>query len=126
MSSTTSRLGAIHALMLPVRDQERALEFYVDTLGWEKRSDVAFGEGDRWIEVAPAGGEAVVALVPPRGIEKAAFAVTTADIDATHAHYHELGLNVGDVMRMGGPVPPMFELDDPDGNIIWVVGAPEA
>jgi catechol 2,3-dioxygenase-like lactoylglutathione lyase family enzyme len=127
MSSTTSRIGAIHALMVPVKNQDAALDFYVGKLGWEKRSDVGFGEGDRWIEVAPPGGEAVISLVPPRGIERAAIAVTTDDVDGAHAAYKEQGLKVADeVMRMGGPVPPMFELDDPDGNVIWVVGTPES
>ena len=32
----------------------------------EKRTDVPFGDGDRWVEVAPPGAATTVALVPPR------------------------------------------------------------
>ena len=50
----------------PVTDQDRALEFYVDTLGFEKRGDDAFGNGDRWVEVAPPDAATTIAIVPPR------------------------------------------------------------
>ena len=38
-----------------VHDQDEALRFYTEKLGLEKRSDVAFGPGARWLTVAPAG-----------------------------------------------------------------------
>jgi predicted enzyme related to lactoylglutathione lyase len=37
-----------------VRDQDEALRFYTETLGLEKRADVQFGPGARWLTVAPA------------------------------------------------------------------------
>ncbi len=37
--------------MIPVSDQDRALEFYVDKLGFDKRSDIPYGEGERWVVV---------------------------------------------------------------------------
>src|SRR5262249_50738141 len=46
----------VRTVGVPVTDQQRALAFYVDTLGFEKRLDVPFGDAKRWIEVAPAGG----------------------------------------------------------------------
>ena len=42
-------------MIVPVSDQDQAVEFYVGTLGFEKRMDGPFGEGGRWIEVAPRG-----------------------------------------------------------------------
>jgi len=36
-----------------VRDYEEALRFYGDQLGFEKRADFAFGQGMRWVTVAP-------------------------------------------------------------------------
>lgn len=38
-----------------VRNQDEALRFYTEQLGLEKRSDVLFGPGARWLTVAPAG-----------------------------------------------------------------------
>ena len=38
---------------VPVSDQEKARDFYVDTLGLELRADEGWGAGMRWVEVAP-------------------------------------------------------------------------
>ncbi len=44
-----------HHITILVRDQEQALRFYVDKLGFEKIADVSFGAGTRWLVVAPEG-----------------------------------------------------------------------
>ena len=41
---------------VPATDQDRTLAFYTDVLGFEKVRDLPFGQGQRWIEVMPAGG----------------------------------------------------------------------
>ena len=53
--------------MVPVSDQDEAIRFYAETLGFTLSADVPFGEGDRWVEVSPPGDGAALALVPPRG-----------------------------------------------------------
>ena len=117
------KLGRV---LVPVSDQDRALEFYTDRLGFETRMDVAYGDGDRWVEVSPAGAATTVALIPPRegdpvGVETR-IGFTTADVDADHADLKARGVDVDDeVMRMGDPVPPMFFLRDQDGNSALVV-----
>ena len=45
---------------VPVTDQDRALAFYVDTLGFERRLEFPMGEGARWIELAPAGAATTI------------------------------------------------------------------
>ena len=60
--ATVTEVGTV---FVPVSDQERALAFYVDALGFEKRSDFASGDGSRWIEVAPRGSSIALALVSP-------------------------------------------------------------
>ena len=40
-------------MIVPVSDQDRAIEFYTETLGFELRGDTPYGENDRWVEVAP-------------------------------------------------------------------------
>ena len=56
---------SIHATFLPHNDPDASLAFYRDTLGWEVRNDVGYGEM-RWITVGPADqpGTSVV-LEPP-------------------------------------------------------------
>ena len=128
MTQTESRthLTQVGRVMVPVADQDRAIEFYVDKLGFEKRADTPYGDGDRWVEVAPPGGTTAIALVPPRegdpaGVETR-IALSTEDIDADHADLRARGVDVdAEVMRMGGPVPPMFFLRDQDGNRLLVV-----
>ena len=126
MTKTASRIGAINLVMIPAPDQDRSIDFYVDVLGFEKRTDIPFGDRYRWVEVYPPGGTAGIALAPPRpgdpvGIQTG-VSLTTDDIDATHAHMRSSGVDVdAEIMRMGEPVPPMFWFRDPDGNTLLVV-----
>ena len=65
MSTTKTRISKLSTVVIPVSDQDRAIEFYVDTLGFEKRTDIPFGNGYRWVEVAPADAVTTIAIVPP-------------------------------------------------------------
>ncbi len=125
-TKTGTNIGQVSTVMVPVSDQDRAVEFYLDMLGFEKRTDVPFGDGNRWVEVAPSGATTTIALVQPREGESAGVetrvALATNDIDADHASLRERGVDVdAEVMRMGGPVPPMFFLRDQDGNRLLIV-----
>jgi catechol 2,3-dioxygenase-like lactoylglutathione lyase family enzyme len=128
-TSTGARITEIGRVMVPVSDQQRALDFYVGTLGFEKRMDVPYGNGDRWIEVAPPGTATAIALVPPRqgdpvGVETR-ISLSTDDAGAAHAALSDRGVDVDpEVMRMGGPVPPMFFFRDQDGNSLLLVETP--
>jgi catechol 2,3-dioxygenase-like lactoylglutathione lyase family enzyme len=55
MTEPTTRITHIATVIVPVADQDTALGFYRDTLGFEVRIDGGYGEGQRWIEVAPPG-----------------------------------------------------------------------
>ncbi|HYM54365.1 MAG TPA: VOC family protein [Solirubrobacteraceae bacterium] len=125
-TETKTRITQVGTVMVPVSDQDRALEFSLEKLGFEKRSDVPFGRGDRWVEVAPPGAATTIALVPPRegeptGIETR-VGFTTEDVDADHADLRARGVDVDEqVMRMGDPVPPMCFFRDQDGNRFMIV-----
>ena len=126
MSTTSSRIGQINLVAIPSIDQDRAIEFYVEKLGFEKRSDVPFGDKYRWVEVYPPSGTTGIALAPPREggptAVETGIGLTTDDIDATHAQLQASGVDVdAEVMRMGDPVPPMFWFRDPDGNTLLIV-----
>jgi catechol 2,3-dioxygenase-like lactoylglutathione lyase family enzyme len=125
-TSTTTHITQLGTVIVPVADQDRALEFYRDKLGFEQRADIPFGHAERWVEVAPAGAATTVALIPPReggpiGIDTN-VGFTTEDIDSDHASLTAQGVEVdAEVMRMRGPVPPMFFFRDPDGNRFLIV-----
>jgi catechol 2,3-dioxygenase-like lactoylglutathione lyase family enzyme len=125
-TETGTQITQVGTVIVPVTDQDRALEFYLETLGFEKRTDVPYGEGERWVEVAPPGAATTIALVPPREGESAGIETrvgfTTDDIDADHADLRARGVEADEeVMRMGDPVPPMFFFSDPDGNRFLIV-----
>ncbi|MFD9222377.1 VOC family protein [Streptomyces sp. NPDC060064] len=128
MSSNHAKthLTQVRTVSIPVTDQDRALEFYVGTLGFEKRVDTPFGAGERWIEVAPLGAETSLALVAatddlPAGVETG-IRLTTGNADADHAALPAAGVDAGpDVLRWGGGVPAMFVFRDPDGNTLRIV-----
>ena len=63
--NTATRITRLGNAGIPVSDQDRSLEFFVDKLGFEKRRDIPFGAGDRWVEVAPAGAETTISILPP-------------------------------------------------------------
>jgi catechol 2,3-dioxygenase-like lactoylglutathione lyase family enzyme len=127
MTETSTHISQVGTVIVPVTDQDRAIEFYVEKLGFEKRADMPFGHGDRWVEVAPRGAATTIALIVPReddptGIDThVAFA--TEDVDADHSDLSARGVDVdAEVMRMGTPVPPMFFFRDQDGNRLLIVG----
>jgi len=96
------------------------------------RSDSRFGPNDemRWLEVAPPGSRARLALNPPMNSEPGGISigVETTDVLGEHARLTALGgLDIDpEPMRMPG-APLMFMLRDPDGSVVVVVeAAPEA
>ena len=110
---------------VPVSDQDKAVAFYVEQLGFEKRRDMPLPQvGARWIEVAPESAAISVALVAAR--EDAPVGVNTGirfatgDAAAVHSDLQSRGIDVGELLRWPG-VPPMFLLRDPDGNRLTVV-----
>jgi catechol 2,3-dioxygenase-like lactoylglutathione lyase family enzyme len=59
----------IKFLGIPVRDQERALRFYTEELGFRILTDQEFNEKQRWIELSIPGVETGLALFTPDGQE---------------------------------------------------------
>jgi lactoylglutathione lyase len=109
---------------VPVTDQDQALNFYVGTLGLEKRIDMPMGGGRRWIEVAPGGAATTIALVAahegvPAGVETG-VRLTAGSADALHADLRAQGVDAGDILRWPG-VPAMFAFRDQDGNGLEIV-----
>ena len=129
MSTVASKLNIskVGRVCVTVADTNRAIDFYVGTLGFEKVVDTPMGPDMRWVEVAISGAETTIALAPPpqgqhAGGGQTGICLDTSDVDGAHAALKAAGADVDDeVSRYGGPVPPMFWLRDPDGNSLGVV-----
>lgn len=119
------RISGVRTIGVPVTDQDRALDFYVGTLGFEKLLDAPLSQlGSRWIEVAPAGATVSIALVQasdslPSGGESG-VRFTTGDAAAVHDGLTAAGVDVGELLNWPG-VPPMFAFRDQDGNGLEIV-----
>jgi predicted enzyme related to lactoylglutathione lyase len=121
---TITKISDVGAVAVPVSDQDRAVRFYTERLGFEVRLDVPMGDDGRWVQVAPAGGRVAVALVAAD--EDATFGVDTGitfatpDAEADHTKLAWAGVDVDPLLRWPG-VPTMFALRDPDGNQLKVM-----
>jgi lactoylglutathione lyase len=132
-SSETSKttLSNIGVAMFTVADQDAAIAFYTEKLGFELRGDNTYGENGemRWVEVAPPGSRARLALNPPMNNEPggSGIGVETPDVLGEHARLSAIGGIDIDPEPMRAPgAPLLFMLRDPDGNHIAVVEAQQA
>ncbi len=130
-TQTPTTLSNIGVAMFTVADQDAALAFYTKKLGFEVRADVRFGENDemRWLEVAPPGSTARLALNSPMFDEPggSSIGVETADVLGEHARLSALGgIDLDAAPRRTAGAPLMFMLRDPDGNHVVVVEEPPA
>jgi predicted enzyme related to lactoylglutathione lyase len=122
----STRVSKIANVIVPFADQDRALQFYTGSLGLEKRVDIPFGDGNRWIEVAPPGADTPIAICPPgpeasAGGKDTGITLQTDDIEAYHAQLKDRGVDVdAEVSRFGDDVPPLFWFRDPEGNTLMV------
>jgi len=118
----------VRTIAIDVGNQDDAIAYYVETLGFEKRLDAPISPTTRWIEVAPAGASVSIALNAAEGSAARStdtgIRFTVPDAAAEHASMQERGVTVGDLLTWEG-VPPMFSFDDPDGNRFYVVEAAE-
>jgi catechol 2,3-dioxygenase-like lactoylglutathione lyase family enzyme len=128
-SIKTAPVNRISLVCVPTLEQDKAIVFY-ESLGFEKRTDTAFGNGYRWVEVYPPQGTTGLAIAPPPGNSpitpvNTGITLTTSDIEASHAQFKALGVDVDpEISRMGDPVPPMFWFRDPSGHTLLVVEQP--
>ncbi|MEU6088277.1 VOC family protein [Streptomyces sp. NPDC047085] len=103
---------------LPVSDQDRALRFYRDVLGFTVTADRDMPQG-RWLQVAPEGAQTVFTLSGPGmgGFEPGSargIMLVTTDVDADCARLTEAGIPVQGPDEL--PWGRMASFTDPDGN----------
>jgi lactoylglutathione lyase len=112
----------IHVTGVSVSDQDRALDFYTNKIGFETRADIAVGDY-RWIEVVPPGAETALVLEPGQGkvgtFTSVVFA--TDDMQATYDELRSRGVRFTEEpsKQPWGGIQAQFV--DPDGNTFVLV-----
>lgn len=108
---------------VPVKDQERAKKFFVETLEFIVVRDDPYMEGSRWIELAPKGAQTSISLVtwfegmPAGGLQGIVLKAT--DIEKAHDTIaHSAATEVTDIDK--APWGSSFMFNDPEGNG-WIV-----
>jgi catechol 2,3-dioxygenase-like lactoylglutathione lyase family enzyme len=124
-----SKITQVGRVIVPVENQDDAIRFYTDSLGFTVTADAAFGDGDRWVEVTPPSGGAALALTTPQGSytpgRMTGIALRTEDARAVHADLQGKGVDVDDELWGGdGTVPLGFFFRDNNGNQLMVVEDP--
>jgi serine phosphatase RsbU (regulator of sigma subunit)/predicted enzyme related to lactoylglutathione lyase len=120
----------LHFVTIYVSDQERSLRFFVDQLGFSVVTDVRFASGNRWVEVGPPDGTAILALalpIPGMGDERyvgncGPVTFLTEDVEAKYLEWSGRGVSF--------TVPPQTpswggtfcRFVDPDGNSFALAG----
>ena len=112
-----------------VGDQQRALDFYTQKLGFELRADQPMGPNARWIEVAPPGHDTTIVLYTPEGLEDrigtfAGFTLETDDIMATYEELKGKGVEFAQPPEMQPWGMLMAIVKDQDGNSIVITQPP--
>ena len=113
-------IKAVKFVSIPVKDQNRALEFYTQKLGFQVLTDQPMGQGQRWLELKIPGGETKVVLFTPTGHETriGTFSNITFMSDNVEKTYEELS-----ALGVEFPSPPAEKFygieavfQDPSGN----------
>jgi catechol 2,3-dioxygenase-like lactoylglutathione lyase family enzyme len=121
-------ISFLRLVSIPVSDVDRAKAFYVDQLGFEERFDGPFGEGMRWVELAPPHSQATIALVtwfesmPPGAVT--GLVLESDDVQAAYDELAERGVGFTSPPR-DDPWGSSASFTDPDGNG-WVLMQPPA
>ena len=107
---------------IQVRDQDRALRFYTEKLGFRILTDQLFSESQRWIELSIPGADTAVVLFTPPGHEDriGTFVNSSWEVDDVEKTFGELQKNgvefVGEPQKQ--PWGTFVTMKDSEGNQI--------
>ena len=105
---------------IPISDQNRALEFYTQKLGFEVATDQPFDGKQRWIELRIANSPTRVVLFTPEGHENriGTFfngSLACDDVDGTYRQLSQKGVEFSKPPQQQ-PWGTFAMFKDPDGN----------
>jgi predicted enzyme related to lactoylglutathione lyase len=122
MDERRSMIQSVKFISIPVRDQDRALDFYVHTLGFTLVTDQPMGPGQRWVEVRPPRSQTGLALFTAPGHEDriGTFTGMSLECDDVQRTYTELVAKGVEFARppKAEPWGVMAVLKDSEGNEI--------
>jgi catechol 2,3-dioxygenase-like lactoylglutathione lyase family enzyme len=110
----------VQLVSVPVSDQDRSRDFYVDVLDFDLVWDNPMGPGGRWVQVAPKDAATSLTLVtwfptmPPGSLK--GLVLETDDLDGDVARLRERGVVFADGGIQTAPWGRYATFDDPDGN----------
>ncbi|MDF9840552.1 MULTISPECIES: VOC family protein [unclassified Paenibacillus] len=121
----------IGQVMLYVNDQDQALRFWTEKLGFIKVSEANNGQGLRWIEISPAEGaqtsfvlhnkQHIAQMQPELHLGTPSIMLHTDDLDGRYQDFQNKDITVGDLVDMpGGRV---FNFADDENNYFAVTEA---
>ena len=84
---------------IPVRDQQRALEFYTEKLGFAIATDQPMGPGQRWIELRVAHATTRVVLLNGSGFDGPLWSVRCSLANLPDEAYAKIGGQLEAVVR---------------------------
>lgn len=119
----------IGQVMLYVNDQDQALRFWTEKLGFVKVSEADNGQGMRWIEIAPAHGaqtsfvlhnkQLIAEMQPELNLGTPSILLFADDLDSLYKDFQAKGITVGDLVNMpGGRV---FNFADDENNYFAIM-----
>ncbi len=113
-------ISNIRTVGVYVSDQDAALRFYTEALGFEVRADLSMGRQGRWLEVAPPGAQSRIVIYPREMMQdwdrrKPSVVFGCEDVDAEYRRLSGLGVKfLQRPTRMKWGSFAIFA--DPDGN----------
>jgi len=114
-------INGVKFVNVPVRDQDRALDFYTEKLGFRVATDQPFVPGgQRWIELKIPGAETGITLFTPDGHQDrigtfVGFSLYSNDVERTYAELCAKGVEfVAPPKKESWGTSAIFK--DPDGN----------
>jgi uncharacterized glyoxalase superfamily protein PhnB len=109
----------IDLIGMPVTNQQVALEFYTNMLGFEVRANMEHFESDdpnvRWIELVPPGASTAIVLASwETPASRGTIVLVTTDIEADYTELKAKGLDLSPLEHQPWGISTM--ITDPDGN----------
>lgn len=121
-------ISHIKFVSIPVRDQNRALDFYTEKLGFTIITDQPFDDKQRWIELRIPKAETRVVLFTPEGQEDrvgsfSPVVFACSDVEQTHTELSKRGVQF-DGPPQKQPWGTFAKFQDSEGNQ-FVLGTPK-
>ena len=117
-------IKAVKFVSIPVKDQDRALEFYTEKLGMSVMTDQPYDDTQRWIELGIRGADTRVVLFTPKGDEGRVgsfinMSYSSDNVEKTYEHLKSKGV---EFMRPPDKTPhgTMAIFKDSEGNIFCI------